>query len=173
MFSSKEQSKSHRNSKMNDSRKSGQSLVELGGGLMVMIPVFFVMMNCIFVAIGASLNEFVCRDAARAAASGPPSSMQVGPSRNVRSGAPKDRVLAVINKVYYSGLPMKVRQNATIVETVRDVPPAVDGGAIDGEISVTTTIDIYPLVEVRGLDSHVVLKSKHIMPITYMRRAES
>ena len=37
---------------------------------------------------------------------------------------------------------MKVREDATIVETVRDVPPKADGGAIDGEVTVTTTIDI-------------------------------
>lgn len=156
-----------------NSRRCGQSLVELGVGLMVLIPILLAMLNCLFIAIGASLNEFVCRDAARAAASGPPSAMRVGSNRTVRTGAPKERVVAVINKVYYSGLPMKVRENATIVETVRDVPPQSEGGAIDGEVSVSTTIDIYVPVQVQGLDSHVVLKSKHIVPITYMRRAES
>lgn len=155
------------------SRKSGQSLVELSVGLMFMIPIVLLMLNCLFVAVGASLNEFVSRDAARAAASGPPSSLQTGSNRKVKSGAPKDRVVAVINKVYYSGLPMKVREDATIVETVRDVPPKSDGGAIDGEVTVTTTIDIYLPVQVQGLDSRVVLKSKHTVPITYMLRVNS
>ena len=68
---------------------------------------------------------------------------------------------------------MKVRETVTINETVRDVPPKEDGGAIDGEVTVTTTIDIYPPVQVQGLGSSVVLKSKHSMPITYMRRADS
>lgn len=155
------------------SRKSGQSLVELGVGLTVMIPLLLIALNCIFVAIGASLNEFVSRDAARAAASGPPSALRTGNNRSVKSGAPKDRVTAVINKVYYSGLPMKIRQDATIVETVRDVPPAAEGGAVDGEVSVTTTIDIDLPVQVRGMTSRLVLKSRHSMPITYMRRADS
>lgn len=166
---------SKRNSllRKNNSRMSGQSLAELSVGLTLMIPILLFMLNCVFIAIGASLNEFVCRDAARAAASGAPSTLSPGTNRTVRTGAPKDRVLSVINKVYYSGLPMKVRDNVTIVETVRDVPPASEGGAIDGEVSVTTTIDIYPPVQVQGLDSHVVLKARHIVPITYMRRADS
>lgn len=157
----------------NNSRKSGQSLVELSVGLVFMIPILFLMLNCLFVAIGASLNEFVSRDAARAAASGAPSALRIGMNRTVRNGTPKDRVSAVISKVYYSGLPMKIRQDATIVETVRDVPPPSDGGAIDGEVTVTTTIDIYPPAQILGFGSAVVLKSKHSMPITYMRRAES
>lgn len=155
------------------SRKSGQSLVELSVGMMFMIPVLYLMLNCLFIVIGASLNEYVCRDAARAAASGSPSSLNIGSNRTVRTGAPKDRVLAVINKVYYAGLPMKVRENVTIQETVRDVPPVSEGGAIDGEMTVTTTIDIYPPVQVQGMGNKVVLKAKHIVPITFMRRAES
>ncbi len=151
----------------------GQSLVELGVGLLVMLPLLLFMLNCLYVAIGASLNDFVCRDAARAAACGAPSRMQTGTNRKVTRGGPKDRVLAIIKKVYNAGLPMKVREDVTVTETVRDVPPESDGGAIDGEVTVTTTIDIFPPVVVQGMNSNVVLKSKHSMPITYTRRANS
>ncbi|MBX9686979.1 MAG: hypothetical protein K2X27_09770 [Candidatus Obscuribacterales bacterium] len=163
-------SKSRRN---NISRKSGQSIVELGVGLMLMIPILLFGLNCLYVGIGASLNEYICRDAARAAASGPPSMLLVGTNRNVSSGAPKERVLSVIKKVYYSGLPMKVREDVILSETVRDLPPKADGGAIDGEVTVTTTIDIYPPVQVQGLYSRVVLKSKHRAAITYVLRADT
>jgi hypothetical protein len=152
------------------SRKSGQSIVELGFGLIVLLPILLCMLNCLFVGIGAYLNEAVSRDAARAAASGAPSSLTIG-QRKVNTGAPKDRVLAVINKVYFAGLPLKVRTTPTVIETVNDVPPQADGGAVDGEVSVTTTIDIYPPVQVQGLGSHVTLTSTHVMPITYMLHA--
>lgn len=154
-------------------RSSGQSIVELGVGLLVLLPILLFMLNCLFVAIGATLNDFVCRDAARAAAAGAPSRMLVGTNRKVTNGGPRDRVLAIIKKVYNVGLPMKVRENVSVTETVRDVPPEADGGAIDGEVTVTTTIDIYPPVVVQGMGSSVQLKSKHSMPITYMRRAHS
>lgn len=150
--------------------QKAQALTELAVALLVLIPIALLLIDGVYVMIGASLNEFVCRDAARAAASGVPSSLNTGEHRTVRSGPPKDRATAVISKVYYSGLPMKVRTNVNVEETVRDVPPKSEGGAVDGDISVTTTIDIYPPVQVRWVDPCVVvLRSKHTVPITYLR----
>jgi hypothetical protein len=54
------------------SRKKGSSLVELGAGLIVLVPIFLYAVDyaTIFFAQGFGAN--VCRDAARAAAAGPP-----------------------------------------------------------------------------------------------------
>lgn len=150
--------------KRHSSRRNGQALAELCAALIVVVPVMLILLDCVFVFIGASLNDFVCRDAARAAASGPPSVLT--------PGAPNQRAVTVIKHVYYSGLPMKVREAVNVVETVNDVPPKSQGGGVDGEVTVGTTIDIYPPFQVSWINSgKVVLKSRHTVPITYVRPA--
>ncbi len=172
-MSSKEAKLKFANYTKNSSRRNGQALVELGAGLLVLIPVLLILLDGVYVFIGASLNEFVCRDAARSAASGAPSSLTAGVNRTVATGkTPNQRAVTVIKHVYYSGLPMKVRELVNVVETVRDVPPKSLGGAVDGEVTVATTIDIYPPFQVSWINAGViVLKSRHTVPITYIRPA--
>lgn len=150
--------------KRRSSSRSGQALVELAAGLIVVIPLLLIVIDCAIICIGASLNDSVCRDAARAAASGPPS--------NLNPGAPTQRAVTVIKHIYYSSMPMKVREAIVIAENVRDVPPQFMGGGVDGDVTLQTTIDIYPPFLVRAIGAkQVVLKSKHTVPITYVRPA--
>jgi hypothetical protein len=150
--------------------KRGQGLVEVVCVLMCLIPAVLLVIDLGMIAIGAGLNDQACRDAARAAASGPPSDLSIGDNRNVGAGtSPYDRATAVLKKIYSTRLPMKVRESIVAVETVRDIPTDA-GGAIDGEISVKTTIDVFPpflagaVVGPQG----VSLNCTHIVPITYV-----
>ena len=154
-------------------RRRGQALAELCAALLVIVPMFLLLLDCGSVFLGATLNDFICRDAARAAGSGPPSSFITGNQRTVgEKDAPMQRAEAVVKRVYLTGLPMKVRDKIDIVETVTDVPPEINGGAINGEISVHTTIDIYPPFLIGHLGvAQVTLNSKHVVPITYVRPA--
>ncbi len=157
------------------SRRCGQALAECCAGLLIVVPILLILLDCVFVFMGASLNDSVCRDAARAAASGQPSSLTLAANRNVgKTQTPNQRAVAVIKHVYYSGLPMKVRETVAVVENVRDVPPVEQGGAIDGDVTVSTTIDIYPPFRVTWINSGiVVLRSKHTVAFTYVRPAAS
>lgn len=150
--------------------KRGQGLVEVVGVLICVVPAVLLVIDLGMVAIGAGLNDQACRDAARAAASGPPSDLSKGENRQVGSGtAPYDRAVAVVKKIYSTRLPMKVREKIDAVETVRDIPTDA-GGAVDGEVSVKTTIDIFPpflagaVVGANG----VSLNCTHTVPITYV-----
>jgi hypothetical protein len=150
--------------------KNGQGLVEVVGVLVCLVPAVLLVMDLGMIAIGAGLNDQACRDAARAAASGPPSDLSIGENRNVSAGtSPYDRALTVVKKIYSTRLPMKVRENIEAVETVRDIPTDV-GGAIDGEVSVKTTIDIYPPFLAGAVigPNGVALNCKHTLPITYV-----
>lgn len=152
-------------------RKAGQGSVELVGALVCLIPVGLVLIDLGVVAIGAGINDAVCRDAARAAASGPPSALTLADNRVIAPGqSPYLRAQSVIKKVYATSMPAKMRDSIEAIETVRDVPPAETGGAIDGEVSIKTTIDIYPPFIVGKIvgDSGVTLTSKHSVPITYV-----
>lgn len=150
--------------------KTGQGLVEVVAVLICLVPAVLLAIDLGMIAIGAGLNDQACRDAARAAASGPPSDLSIADNRKVAAGAsPYDRAMTVIKKIYSTNLPMKVRDEIEAVETVRDIPTDA-GGAIDGEVSIKTTIDIYPpfiaggVIGAKGL----ALNCTHTLPITYV-----
>jgi hypothetical protein len=153
---------------------AGQGLVEVVGVMICLVPAVLLVIDLGMIAIGAGLNDQACRDAARAAASGPPSLLTVADARAVGSGTPPhDRASAVVKKIYMTNLPMKVRDNIEAFETIRDVPTDA-GGAVDGEVSVKTTIDIFPPFVAGAIVGHngVTLTCRHSVPITYVMPAK-
>lgn len=151
--------------------RKGQSFIELGLVLSVAVPIMLLLVDSAFIMIGAATNDSVCRDVARAAASGPPSELTEGDNRSVGIGtAPYDRAQAVLKHVWITNLPMKVRDSVEIVESISDVPPATMGGAVGGEVTVKTTIDVYPCFLVKafvGSDS-LPFSSRHTVSYTYV-----
>lgn len=149
----------------------GASLAELVGALVVVIPIILLIVDLVIIGIGAGLNDSVCKDAARAAAAGPPGETTTATNRRVNpSGGPYQRALKVVKAVYNTNIPAKVREQLIVRETVIDVPPPPGGGAVDGEVSVQTTVDIYPPFVV-GLvvpNKAVTLKAKHVVSFTYV-----
>lgn len=162
--------KLHSNSRTRISRQAGQSLTELAAALIVMTPVLLAAIDAGTILMGAAINDSTCRDAARAAASGPPGDQTTGTRTVTSDKAPYKRAIAVIKNVYRTDLPMKIRDNLQISETVKDFPPAnLGGGSLDGEVSVQTVIDVYPpfLIHLLVGENGVSLKTKHIVPYTY------
>lgn len=154
--------------------RSGQGIVELVTALVCLVPVGLVLIDLGIVAIGAGINDSACRDAARAAASGAPSELTLGDNRVIGpEKSPYQRAQSVIKKIYATNVPAKIRPNIEAIESVKDVPPAESGGAVDGEISVKTTIDIYPPFIVGTIvgNGGIALSAKHIVPITYVMPA--
>lgn len=152
----------------------GQGIVELVVALVCLVPVGLVLIDLGFVAIGAGMNDAACRDAARAAASGAPSELTTADNRTISSDkSPYLRAQSVIKKIYATNVPAKIRQNIEAVESVKDVPPAESGGAVDGEVSVKTTVDVYPPFIVGKIvgDGGIALSSKHSVPFTYVMPA--
>ena len=152
-------------------QRQGQSLLELAASLMVVVPVILVLIDCAFLALGAGTNDAVCRDAARAAAGGPPGLLAAG-SRTVGTGAPPNkRAVGIIKRVYQSNLPLKLRESAEVQEKIESpVPAAPHGGPVIGEVAVETTLDVYPPFLVRALvgSQSFAFKSRHSYPYTYV-----
>lgn len=152
-------------------RSRGSSIIEMVAVVVMLVPFILALIDCGMIAIGVALNDSVCRDAARAAASGPPGDTTVGDNRNVGPGKnPYDRALAVVKRIYDTKLPMKVRETIKTTESVRAVPPPMVGGAVDGDVSVTTTIDVFPPFIVGAVvgPGGIPLESKHNVPFTYV-----
>lgn len=152
-------------------RSIAQGSVELVAAMVCLTPVALSLFDLGVVALGAGVNDAVCRDSARAAASGPPSDLSMANNRSVAADkSPYKRAEHVIKSMYATNVPAKVRDTISVKETVTDVPPPPSGGAVSGEVMVETTVDIYPPFLIGAVmgNSGVSLKAKHIVPITYV-----
>lgn len=152
--------------------KRGQSLAELAAGLMIFVPIVLLLADCAVIAIGVSTNDAACRDAARAASSGPPGEMLPGTNRNVGAGqAPYKRAVSVIKDVYAAGGFVSISTTVNIKESVRlPIPQAPRGGPVLGEVSVETTAQIAPPFLVRAVvhDGTLEFKNTRRFPYTYI-----
>lgn len=152
-------------------RQRGQSAVELVAGLIVAVPIVLCIIDLGFIAMGASANDNVCREAAQAAAASPPSSTNAPSTQKLTAGqSGYDAAVSVIKLHQPTNLPAKVSDQPDVSESLTDVPPKDVGGSVDGDISVTTTVLITPpfLVGAYFGKNGVNLKSTHATPFTYV-----
>lgn len=147
--------------------RAGQGLAELCAGLLIGVPLILAGIDLGFIAIGATINDAVCRESARAAASGPPADTLVG-SRKVTAGqSPYKRAMEVVKE---HSTTAAIPINPEITETVRYYPIPEMGGAVDGEVAVKTTARVTPPFILRYLNGSttVSLSSFHRTPYTYV-----
>jgi Flp pilus assembly protein TadG len=149
----------------------GSSFVEFAVVLVVSVPIVLSVIDLGYIALGAQMNDTVARDAARAAAEGPPAGTP-GESNKVlkSSDQPYKRAEEVVENFYCTNIPAKVREVLNVTESLVDLPPNTQGGAVDGQIAVETTVDIYPPFLIGGLiDGHkITLAARHNLPYTYV-----
>lgn len=154
-------------------RQSGQSLVELATGLIIAIPIMLALMDCCVLVIGAAAADTMCRDAARAAASGPPGQMTAGQHDVGPSEEPHKRAKSVMEKIYNLGIPVKLPPDGIKVKEQLEnpLPDATTGGAINGTVVVNSTVNVYPPFIVGVVLQHSIdMKSRHGFPFTYVVR---
>ncbi|MBX9686811.1 MAG: hypothetical protein K2X27_08925 [Candidatus Obscuribacterales bacterium] len=155
----------------------GQALIELAAGLLVFLPLVLLAIDCSVIMIAVSSNEAACRDAARAASSGPPGLAVTGPAHTLTAGArPYKRALSVIKDLYAAAGFLKISENLKVTELLRSpLPQAPEGGPYIGEISVETTAEVYPpfLIRVFSENGCFQFKSTQKYPFTYVQPASS
>jgi hypothetical protein len=153
-------------------KAKGQSTIELVAGLIIGVPMILIAIDAIILATGAVINDAACRDAARAAASGPPSALTICIDREVASGTtPHKRAKAVIERVYKSGGFFVLNDPVLVIETLRDpLPSGLTGGSLDGEVTVETRIDVKPPFLIQALvGSHAIsFTNRQTYPYTYV-----
>ncbi len=116
---------------------NGQSLLELLAGAMVLIPIVLFGIDVAMVFMGQSMNTTICRDAARAAASGPPSS--ISPTLT-----PKQRAEAVVRRTQKAEGAIRIDPVVIVNEQVTRTPTLPFGGIVEGTVTVQTSVDVYP-----------------------------
>lgn len=152
-------------------QRRGQSLAELAAGMMVFVPIILLLADCAVIVIGVAQNDTACRDAARAASSGPPGQLLAG-THSVSSGqTPYKRAKSVIKDVYSLGGLIKISETMTINETVKlPLPEAPTGGPILGEVSVQTTAEVSPPFLIGAIvhSGSIQFKNTQKFPYTYV-----
>jgi hypothetical protein len=140
-----------------------QSTIELVAGLMILIPIVLSLIDIAVFVMGVSLNDSVCRDATRAAASGPPD--------KIAHGQPKQRAEMVVKRSYKTEGAIRLSPDVDIRENIREpLPSEPYGGPVDGEVTVSTTVNVHPpfLVSVFCGSSGITFKSEQTFPYTWV-----
>lgn len=151
--------------------KRGQSLMELCCGSLVAIPILLALLDAGVLLIGAAAGDMLCRDAARAAASGPPGMLTAGDRLVGADGEPMKRAKTVLNRIYKLGIPVQVRESELRVrESLQNPMPSTSyGGGINGNVAVECTVDVMPPFILGVVQQHAIpMRSRHSMPYTYV-----
>lgn len=120
-------------------------MVELMAILLIAIPLVLVLFDSAVIMMAVATNDAACRDAARAASSGPPGLLAAGSRSVAPGGAPSKRASTVLKRIYAPSGYLKILEEANVKETIKSpVPDATTGGAVIGEVTVRTTADVYP-----------------------------
>ena len=117
-------------------RARGSSTLELVFGLILLVPLVLTAIELALIVEGVCENERACREAAKAAASGPPDLLVAGAAQGLA-----DAVLLKYRDV--SGL---IRFNPACVVQESVIPPLPQpplGGAVEGQVTVKTTVNVY------------------------------
>jgi Flp pilus assembly protein TadG len=144
------------------STTTGSSMLELVCGLMIMVPLILLVIDLAFMYEGASQNKTICREAARAAASGPPNA--------VSPGTPQKRADAVAQPYQHTTGPFRFATNCVVKENVlQPLPEAPYGGPVAGEVTVETTVHVSPPFIVRLIceSKDIRFVASETFPYTY------
>jgi len=117
-------------------KRSGQSLIEMVCAILIIVPVFFCLIDLYFLVMGYWYSASDCRQAARAASQGPPSA--------VVAGEPENRALRVLNTDIAENNPTIHLDQYTVTESITSLPDPTVGGAVIGTVTVAITVSITP-----------------------------
>lgn len=117
--------------------EKAQSAIELVAGAMVIIPLVLFGIDCSVMYMGQSMNASICRDAARAAASGPPTVLSP-------TLTPRARAEAVVRRSQKTEGAIRLDPNPIVTETVVRTPTQPFGGMVEGTVTVRSSVDVYP-----------------------------
>ncbi len=116
---------------------NGSSLIELVCGLLLAIPVFILLFDSSMLVIGVQINEKVCREAARMAASGEPDSAEARASFVISQAAKESPSMI-------ADLHLVCIENTAAPGDIKYAQ--LNGGSISGTVAVTTVVVVKSLV---------------------------
>mgnify|MGYP003394146153 CR=1 FL=1 len=158
--------------KLPSRQKAGASLVEVTCGSVLLFFVVIILVDLGLLIYGVSLNDSVCRDAARKSASGNP--IQAESRALLLIEQMNNRNSGNVGLVSHFRLVPPVEIEITSQPKLRRNPEndllVNPGGLVTGSVTVTTQVEITPFVLQLFLGGNAPLKfqSKQAFPISYV-----
>ena len=145
----------------NERRARGQSLMELAVGLAVLIPVILVIFDLAMIVLAVQTNDALCREAARAAASGDPNTMNQRATAVIKQQNLKSKGMAS----NYQLISLTSTASASYLASLGQY-----GGPVNGNVTAQTQVDVKPFVVqyAYGGQSPLQFKSSQTFPFTYV-----
>lgn len=154
-------------------KKSGQELIELAAGLMVLVPIFLVIYDMYVVYMISNLNDAVARDAARAASAVEPNVNAPVNEQVIAAGPNFDRADRVVRLArnrgggYITNIALDPAQTTL---TVTNVPDQFLGGQWVGSLKVRTVTTFNLPVNFAGIiPAQQTLRAEARFPLTSQR----
>jgi len=152
-------------------RRKGASLVELGAGAIVLVPIFLYGLDYASIFLAQQFGTNVCRDAARAAAAGPPTMYCINGSSDAHR--PRMRAKQVIDRSSNSASTIRVEPNFKFYEHLDPpLPQAPFGGPVNGWVRVRTTAGLNPPFQLPMGPKYVAIDQELTFPITWVMSAD-
>lgn len=151
-------------------RRSGQSLIEVTAGLVVLVPALLVLVDLSVIMYGVQLNNTACRNAVQAAATGEPAEAQYR-AQTILDQA-NSRIAGQLVSHFALDGPVECKIEAAPIPyrdpmTSMTVNP---GGLITGTATAITTVEIRPFIVHCVYGGHLPLKfsCRQSIPIRYV-----
>jgi Flp pilus assembly protein TadG len=144
-------------------RRKGQSMIELGAGLLILIPIVLAIFDLAVLVIAVQVNDNACREAARIAASGDPASASIRAASVIaRANSTSSGMVSNFRMVGVDLLPVDVATQVTALQPY--------GGTITGTVTVTTDVDVKPFIVqwVYSGGRPLTFRSRQSFPFTYV-----
>lgn len=145
-------------------RRTGQSMIELCAGLIVLVPIIMGLVDLAFLIAAMQVNDAACRDAARAAAAGPPSE-----AFQRASGV---AAASYRGQGYIKGPTISNSDVSTNPATIAD--PGQFGGPYQGTVRVKSHVELtmpvpIPMVSQTVPPNKMEFIAQQEFPITYVK----
>jgi Flp pilus assembly protein TadG len=141
-------------------RHHGFALVELAVGLVLLLPVALVLLDFAVIVMSVQVNDSICREAARAAATGDPNNASARATAIVNVAKSGDR--AFVSNIRL----ITVSSTVTAAELAKLTPY---GGPVQGSVTVQTSIEVRPFIVQWAYNgkSPLIFHSKQTFPYSY------
>ena len=117
-------------------KSNGQSMVGMAAAILIIVPVFFGLIDLYFIITSYWASESVCHLATRSASQGPPDA--------ITPDAPKNRALQIITASPSINNSSAQWEQYDVSEQITELPDPVVGGSVTGSVTVQITVSIKP-----------------------------
>jgi hypothetical protein len=148
-------------------RRTGQSLIELTAGIVVLVPVLLFLADFALILWAVQSNDMICRDAARAAAAGDPLEAPARAQAVVNGEGDRHSSL-VSNTVLVPPVDVSVTHEPVLQYDRLSRKEFGPGGPVYGTVTVATEVEIKPFVLKALTGRKFTFRANQTFPITYI-----